>query len=321
MPHELKATTLSGRSAAVRSPQEMRFHRFVDEKALVGEQVAGQPAAMRAASLAVFLLGSCAVAVAPPAPAQPGEPFDVLTLIEVDGEGARDLDTDDDHDGVPDAVEAAAARAYLPFLSTHPDDACPLSGIVYRARPHPEDAALLHVVYSRLYQQDCGLGGHVGDNEAFGATIDVTRAPPAGLVALRAVSHQGTLCERTTDCGTCEGLNPCSAAPDGRPVLFASKDKHAGAVDLGAGCGLLSCFDSCELSDESSELALLNVGEPDAPLVRDLTAEGFVREEEGWSDAAVLHYDPWSDADFGTAGVVAGDLIDDAFLTPNCRAP
>lgn len=266
-------------------------------------------------------LAACSNEATEPAKPPAGVPFDIVTLIELDGTGTRDLDTDDDHDGLGDLIEDAAARAYLPFLASHSEDACPLSGIVFRARPHPDDDALLHVVYSRLFETDCGLGGHVGDNEAFGATIDPTRAPPAGLVALRAISHQGTLCERTTTCGSCDDLKPCHTSPDGRAVLFSSKDKHAGAVDLDAGCGLLSCFDSCELGDEPAEVPLLNVGEPDAPLVDDLTAQGFVREEQGWSEPSVLHYDPWSDQEFGTAGVVAGDLIDDAFLTPACRAP
>lgn len=282
---------------------------------------------MRAAVLLFAALAACAVEDAPPAqaPAAAREPFDLVTLIELEGEGAADLEAvleiDDDHDGLADAIEDAAARAYLPFLSTHPDDACPLSGLVVRVRPHPDDDTLLHLVYSRLYQDDCGLAGHVGDNEAFGATIDPARAPPWGLVALRAIGHQGTLCERSTTCGSCEGLDACTAAPDGRPVLFSSKDKHAGVVDLGLGCGLLSCFDTCELSDEPATVPLVNVGEPDAPRVSDLSEQAFVREELGWTEETLHHYDPWSDAEFGTAGVVAGDLLDEAFLTPACRAP
>ena len=281
---------------------------------------------MRAALLALALLPACSTDEAPSAPpAAAREPFDLVTLIEFAGEGVADLEAvleiDDDHDGLADALEDAAARAYLPFLSSHPDDACPLSGIVVRVRPHPDDAALLHLAYSRLYQDDCGLAGHVGDNEAFGVTVDPARAPPWGLVALRAIGHQGTLCERTTTCGSCEGLGACTTAPDGRAVLFSSKDKHAGVVDLGLACGLLSCFDTCELSDEPAIVPLVNVGEPDAPLVSDLSEQAFVREEIGWTQASLQHYDPWSDAEFGTAGVVAGDLVDEAFLTPACRAP
>lgn len=224
---------------------------------------------------------------------------------------------DHDGDGLDDAFEDAAARAYLPFLATHPDDACARSGLVFRARPHPDDPALLHVVYSRLYELDCGLNGHVGDNEAFGATIDPRLPPPAGLVALVAVAHDDTACERTTTCGTCAGLPTCDLH-GGRPVLYASRDKHASVVDIGGGCALGSCFDSCALPSTTSELALVNVGEPGAPLVRDLTAQGFIHAELGWSEAALLNVDPWGDAVFGSAGSIAGDLDDATLMPPAC---
>ena len=224
---------------------------------------------------------------------------------------------DQDGDGLDDGFEDAAARAYLPFLATHPDDACALSGMVFRARPHPDDPALLHVVYSRLYERDCGLNGHVGDNEAFGVTIDPRVAPPAGLVALTAISHEGTPCERVTTCGSCAGMPTCDLV-DGRPVLYASRDKHASVVDVGGACSLGSCFDSCALPEMATDLALVNVGEPELPLVSDLTEQGFLRGEQGFSEEALMHFDPWSDAAFGDAGNIAGDLVDPDVLTPAC---
>src|SRR5262245_11444320 len=72
-----------------------------------------------------------------------------------------------DGDGLDDADEAAWAAAYLPYLSDDPDDGCPVSGIVYRVHPHPDDPAFVHIVYDRLYDDDCGLTGHAGDNEVF----------------------------------------------------------------------------------------------------------------------------------------------------------
>ncbi len=224
---------------------------------------------------------------------------------------------DHDGDGLDDAFEDATARAYLPYLASHPDDACARSGVVFRARPHPRDPALLHLIYSRLYELDCGLRGHVGDNEAFGVTVDPRLPPPAGLVALVAVAHDDTPCERTTVCGTCAGMPSCDVV-DGRPVLYASRDKHASVVDVGAGCGLGSCFDTCALPARTSDVPLLNVGEPDAPLVRDLTDQGFLRAELGWSEPALLHADPWGDATFGDAGSIAGDLDDETLLPPAC---
>lgn len=224
---------------------------------------------------------------------------------------------DHDGDGLDDAFEDAAARAYLPFLATHPEDTCALSGVVFRARPHPDDAALVHIIYSRLYALDCGLNGHVGDNEAFGVTVDPRLPPPAGLVALVAVAHDDTPCERTTTCGTCAGMPTCELV-DGRPVLYASRDKHASVVDIGSACALGSCFDSCALPAQPATLPLVNVGEPDAPLVRDLSVQGFIRAELGWSEPALMQVDPWGAAIFGDAGSIAGDLDDPTLLPPAC---
>ena len=50
-----------------------------------------------------------------------------------------------------------------------------MSIIVYRVRPHPDDSALIHVIVDRLFERDCGAGGHVGDNEVFGMTVDPAR--------------------------------------------------------------------------------------------------------------------------------------------------
>jgi hypothetical protein len=241
-----------------------------------------------------------------------------------DHDAVDDTDADADGDGLGDRYEAELARRYLPFLSNHPDDRCPRSGLVFRARPHPDDARLVHVVYSRLYEKDCGLTPHVGDNEAFGVTIDPAAPPPSGIVAIVAVSHQDTLCQRTTSCGTCPGLEACDTAShhgEDWPVLYASRNKHAGAVNLRRGCSFFSsCFDSCALAAEPALVPLVNAGEPEAPLVNDLTAQGFITALQGWTEAAVFRYDPWSDAEFGTAGVVRDDLLDDAFLPPACLA-
>ncbi|MHB8875844.1 MAG: hypothetical protein ACYC8T_19320 [Myxococcaceae bacterium] len=65
------------------------------------------------------------------------------------------------------------------------------------------------VTYDHLFQTDCGLNGHPGDNEAFGVTINPAKPAPAGITALKAISHQGTACEKVTRCGTCNGLAAC----------------------------------------------------------------------------------------------------------------
>lgn len=236
------------------------------------------------------------------------------------GPDAASMPVDDDGDGLDDAWEAQIAATYLPFLSLHPSDGCPLGGAVYRLRPHPANAALIHVIYDHLYQNDCGLGGHVGDNEVFAITVDPTIPPPMGIRAMKAISHQGTLCERISECGNCPGMTACETGlKDGAawPAVYASKDKH-GTYVLGGACGFGACFDTCTLAATSQELLLVNVGEPDGHLVANLTTEGFITAANGWTEAAVMNVDPWGPADFGGAGNIAGDLVDPAFDTQTC---
>jgi hypothetical protein len=227
-----------------------------------------------------------------------------------------------DRDGLADDFERALVRAHLPFLAHHPDDRCGRAGIVFRARPHPndgdgDDGALVLVVASQLFAVDCGLNSHDGDNEAFAFTIDPSLPPPAGLTALVAISHQATACERTSSCGACPGMPACDRDADGRAILYSSLDKHAGAVDVGGACSFGSCLDSCALPLESADVPLVNAGEPDAPLLATLDVEdgGFIDAQ--WPEA-LRGYDPWGTAEFGGAGVVSEDLVDPAFTTPAC---
>lgn len=241
---------------------------------------------------------------------------------QLDG-GAPDSGTfvDLDLDGLDDTWESAMAERYLPVLALHPQDGCPLGGIVYRIRPHPmdPDGGLLAVTWTHLYQRDCGLTQHVGDNEAFGGTIDPTRPPETGLTALRAISHQNTICERTTTCGSCSGMTACERADAGeKPMIYASKDKHGGYVSL-SGCGTFTCLDTCAVGRQTG-VPLVNVGEPNVPLTRDLSdGGGFITTANGWTEQSLFHFDPWGAPDFGGAGNVKGDLEDPAFLTPACR--
>ncbi|MBI5488324.1 MAG: hypothetical protein HY905_13405 [Deltaproteobacteria bacterium] len=237
-----------------------------------------------------------------------------------DGEAVTDLDLD----GVDDALEQRVAEEYLPFLSVDPDDGCARSIIVFRVRPHPEDATLLHVVMDRLFEEDCGLSGHVGDDEVFAMTVDPAVPAPAGILVVRAISHQDTLCEHVSECGRCgSGVEPCTAASRGGvpgfPVVFYSLGKHGSYMSEGSCDGACFLTNYCTLAPESSEPPMINVGEPGAPLVRDLTAAGMITAEAGWSEADLFGYDPWGPDDFGGAGSVAADLVDDAFLTPACR--
>jgi hypothetical protein len=238
------------------------------------------------------------------------------------GSGGAAGFVDLDLDGLDDVWETQVAEDYLPFLSLDPGDKCPRGGIVVRVRPHPDKAGLIHIVYDHLYERDCGLTSHVGDNEAFGATIDPNIPPPAGLLTLVAIGHQSTICEKKTTCGSCGGLDACATAMKNGaayPVVFSSKDKHAGYVQKDKCNPILSCFDSCSLAPTSKDVPIVNVGEPEAPLVTDLTDQAFINEANGWTEQELFHLNPWDTAkDFGGAGNVAGDLVDSAFVPPVC---
>lgn len=279
---------------------------------------------MRGALMVLLALGCGEEVVGPGLPADGGG--DVPDGAPGAPDGApvtpdAGVSADDDGDGLADALEDQLAAAYLPFLSLDPSDGCPLGGIVFRLRPHPADATLIFVLYDHLFEEDCGVNGHVGDNEAFGVTFDPAVPPPAGIRSIKAISHQGTPCQRVTDCGTCPGLDACDTQTiDGVawPVVYSSKDKHGGYVSEGS-CDLGFCLDACVKAETPRVPRMVNAGEPGAPLTNDLTAAGLITEANGWTRTEVFGYDPWGGEDFGSAGNVAGDLVDPAFESVACR--
>lgn len=231
---------------------------------------------------------------------------------------------DEDGDGLDDGRERQLAADYLPYLSLDPADGCPRSGLVARVRPHPADPTKVLIVYSHLFEHDCGLAGHVGDNEAFGVAIDPDVPPPAGILAIRTASHQGTPCERVSECSTCPGdtRTPCDVTSVGGqmwPVLYASKDKHGQYAALSK-CSLLgTCFDQCTLNEVRAQPPVLDVGEPTHPFTHDLTADGFITMANGWTEPELMSFDPWdATKDFGGAGNIAGDLQDSEFEPAPC---
>jgi hypothetical protein len=247
------------------------------------------------------------------------------------GDGAPDAPTrdaaplvvDDDGDGLEDAYELALATDYLPFIALHPDDGCSRSGLVVRVRPHPADATKLLIIYDHLFETDCGLNGHTGDNEAFGVAIDPAIPPPGGILAIKTASHQATLCERVTECSTCsdDSRGACDLAAIGGamyPVLYASKDKH-GQYARGSQCGFGTCFDSCSSSSAPHQPPIVNAGEPGDPLVADLTTQGFITAANGWTKPELMNIDPWAPGEFGSAGNIADDLVDPVFEPDVCR--
>lgn len=271
---------------------------------------------MRRALAALSLLAGCSGEGGGPVAAPDAAAAGPLDAAATDGAPA---DRDLDGDGLGDAREMELALAYRPHLSLHPDDGCPLGGVVVRVRPHPGDPALVHVLYDHLFETDCGATGHVGDDEVFAITVDPSLPPPAGILAIRAIAHQSTACQRVSECGACGDMDACGTvdrAGQAWPVVFSSRDKHASYV---SGCRW-SCFDDCELAAAGADPPMVNAGEPDAHLVEDLTAAGLITAEAGWSEPALFDFDPWDPGrEFGDAGVVASDLTDPAFDTPTCR--
>jgi hypothetical protein len=228
---------------------------------------------------------------------------------------------DDDGDGLDDAHELQLAIDYMPYISIDPADGCALDGMVVRVRPHPADATKILIVYDHLFQNDCGFAGHVGDDEVFGVAIDPALPAPAGILAIRAVSHQGTPCERDTQCSTCGGGDmraACDRASDMTPIVYPSKDKHGQYATL-AQCSAGTCFDQCTLNPMRAHPPVVNVGEPDHHLVDDLTDHGFITAANGWMAAELQHFDPWDPVkNFGGAGNIAKDLVDAAFEAGVC---
>ncbi len=226
--------------------------------------------------------------------------------------GSLDLDGD----GLEDVYEARLAQDYLPVLGVHPQDGCPLDGIVYRARKHPLDPTLVFIVYVHLFERDCGLTSHVGDNEVFSVTVNPATPAPQGITAVRAISHQNTICQKVSTCGTCGGNSACETE-NGRPIVYFSKDKHGGYTSLAA-CNMLTCLDQCVAGNRMG-VPMVNAGEPTAHLNEDLTDAGFITAANGWTQASVMHFNPWGTPDFAGAGNVADDMQDTAFDTPACR--
>jgi hypothetical protein len=243
------------------------------------------------------------------------------TSADVGGGAGADLDLD----GLADADEAAWANAYLPYVSIHPSDGCATHGIAYRVAPHPSEKGRIMIWYDMLYDADCGAMGHVGDDEMFGVVIDPAKPAPGGILAERAISHQGTPCEHVSTCGRCAGMTGCTTATrlgKDYPTIFPSKDKHGNYVSTSACSASFFCdFGGCTLSSAADAPAMVNAGEPGHPLVHDLTTEGFVTTANGWKNAELMHFDPWKPGDFGGAGDVSKDLVDPSFVvdTTACK--
>ena len=230
-----------------------------------------------------------------------------------------------DGDGLDDAKEQAWAEQYYPFYAIHPSDGCKTHCVLYRLSPHPKNAGRITIWYDVLYDADCGSAGHAGDDEAFGVVADPARTGASGILAVRAISHQGTPCEHVSTCGQCTGMSKCGTGlRNGTqyPIVYASKDKHGSYADKAACDGSFLCdFGGCGLQAPADAPPLVNAGEPGKPLMSDLTTQGFVTVQNGWKNMQLFHFDPWKPGKFGGAGDVSNDLVDPAFVIDSSMCP
>ena len=227
---------------------------------------------------------------------------------------------DADGDGIDDETELALAKRYFPYYAQNPEETCGRHGVLFRLAPHPADKTKVAIWYVVLFERDCGrfgIGAHVGDDEVFGEIVDVNRPAPEGILAIRAISHQDTRCERVSSCGSLPGCEPCATATkDGQPypVVFSSRSKH-GTYTSATTCNRWICdFGLCEMNGVADSPVFVNAGEPGHPLSKDLSSEGFINAANGWTESELMHFDPWGNQRFGHAGNVTDDLTDTSFL-------
>src|SRR5579871_1026538 len=206
---------------------------------------------------------------------------------------------DADGDGLDDAFEREIAERNFPRLSVDPYDACPGPRLLlYRVRRHPSRADRFAVTYVDLYNRDCGTwNGHLGDNESFAITFAPDAAPcPAATVGFIADAHRHTACESISTCATTPETGAC--AKNGAITVYASRDKHGSYLDKDT-CED-NCFDKCG-DLVAAAVPLVDTGQPDHPLTRDLTDENWLLVSDGWF-SPLTHFNVWGDAQFGDAG-------------------
>jgi hypothetical protein len=213
--------------------------------------------------------------------------------------------TDRDSDGIDDDFEREVAELNFPKVLMAQGESCGTPhGVIYRVRRHPQNPKRFAITYTVLYANDCGeLTGHVGDAESFAITVDPDAQPgAAATVGVAAWAHAGTTCASTSSCQTEAATAACGESPSKSSplevIIWASRNKHASYLSP-ATCSD-NCLDSCS-AGERIDGPLLDVGEPDHPLVRDLTEQGFVQRADGWADE-LLHANPWGQKEFSGGG-------------------
>ena len=196
-------------------------------------------------------------------------------------EALKDLD----HDRLEDPFEQEILVRFLPEFRVSKTDCAGLPaeflpdtlepqpvalngtiyGQVFPVSPNGISGSLLEVHYYHLWSRDCGRFGHDLDTEHVSVLVrsDSPKAPVDHWKALYwyAAAHEGTLCDASN--GT-----KVTAIPGRDPAvtLWISSGKHASFLteDL---CHRVGCGgDRCEQMISFSPGAVINLGEPGAPL-------------------------------------------------------
>jgi hypothetical protein len=218
---------------------------------------------------------------------------------------------DQDADGIDDDLEREVAERNFPNVQLDVNELCGgPHGVLYHVRRHPANPARLAITYTVLYGIDCGgISGHVGDAESFAITVDLDAQPgAAATVGVMALAHAGTSCASTSSCETAAATGECATPPgtsaSSLVTIYSSQNKHANYLSTST-CDD-NCFDQCNPGQRLLG-PLVDVGEPDHPLVTDLTTQAFVQSASGWADE-LLHFNPWSSAQFSGGGNLARPL-------------
>lgn len=217
------------------------------------------------------------------------EPGDAVPCDDVDG------------DGLVDAWEALVLDRFRPALVfdedeqlvTDPGAVVAHVGRVAPAR-HPQRVTVfLTILYSRDYGTCGSLTSHDGDSERVAFHLWIEEDGPFMLRAYTA-AHENTPTDHSMRFEPDElgRLEYDEQMPNNaRWVVYPSKDKHATYItrDVCEGISPLPCFsEACGPDGEDrAEFTMLaevyNAGEPDAPMLEDLTGIGFPGEQ-AWED-------------------------------------
>lgn len=254
--------------------------------------------------------------------------LEVSTDLPARAEDCAERCDDLDQDGLVDAWEDAVLSAVRPRLVF--DEAESLFGdpsavVAHVARVAPIGRTpfavqvYITILYSRDYGSCADLSAHNGDSER--VVLRLTGAPQR-LILERAytAAHEGTITDHSQRFSDADLALLRYDESDGEPrwLVYPSQDKHAtyGNVEICEATSPLPCFDEdCNpdgvdnTADFALDAAIVNAGEPDAPLVTDLSALGFPGED-AWADQAFCG---GLDRNIGCPGSVARKLTENPF--------